>query len=1178
MIRLIQRRLIIPRGDTGTFTVPLLATAQTGDASVFTIFDQKTQKKVFEKIVNINGDALEIVFSHADTVNLPVGDYVWDIKFYKDPVIIDNVLVDGTEIDSYYAAFKLPVCEIRQTGDTLLIADDAPTSTIAPDQLNIILAATDEINAAKREVMNTAEVVEANTQTASDAATSATADAARAETAAEAASTSASAASQSAADADSAKDSAIAANTAAQQALLDANSAATTATTKATEASTSATAASNSASAASSSATNAATSASNAAASVTEMEALVRAIPTNVSEFENDAGYITDDDVPVKDVQVDGVSVLTNGVANVPIGGNASFGVVKTNPNRGTAVSPSFDNDLCIAAAPVGNIQLGNDIFRPIVPARQHVATFYGLAKVAGVDLALSNNPVGTYTNEAKQAIQTMLDVPSNADIPTAISELDNDANYATEQYVNNTFEENDKHFIVHFTTNDSVSATCDKTIDEIQAAINDGKILIGYIAEGPTEIILFGMPYVAEMIMFTNNLMSSSIILLGVKQDNTDTWQMATNVFLSADANISNSYNAGSRKISGVGDPATSFDAANKRYVDNAIANVNTMKIHICTAAEYNAQTGVPTIVNPDTQTFYLVPGGEGNNLFIEWAYVNSAWERFGSADVDLSNYVQKTDYATQTTGGVVKVINSGGGVQIDQGYLVISPAADSSIKAGSVSVLTPIVPGNQHASAFYGLAKAAGDSTQSASSNAVGTYTDEAKAAIQQMLDVPSNSDMSAYATKTDTVLETTLSRGRKANTTIGEGSFAFGNDVEASGENSYAFGVNATAAGNCSFAEGRISVANGNYSHSEGVQTTASGDASHVEGSVNTASGMISHAEGNGSRASGAVTHAEGYYTTASGSNSHSEGNKTVTSGSASHAEGFYTIANGYATRASGMFNIEQQIYPNWVAGTTYSVGDKVTYNEMGVECKVANSDESFQYNKWIFHYRNSNYVNIVGNGSLTARSNAYALTWTGDGHYAGDVYVHSNADSTGGTKLATVTDLNNAIGDLIAIQPTQPTDPDTKIWIDDDASGSVQVPTVSEMESALATKVSDVQVNGVSVVTNGVAEIPLANSNGPGIAYFGSQNGLSIDSQGVVSISYATANQIKTGTNLLKPIVPASQSIATFYGLATAAGDSTQKASSNAVGTYTDAAKTAIKNMIGVEEGLKVVRLI
>ena len=44
-------------------------------------------------------------------------------------------------------------------------------------------------------------------------------------------------------------------------------------------------------------------------------------------------------------------------------------------------------------------------------------------------------------------------------------------------------------------------------------------------------------------------------------------------------------------------------------------------------------------------------------------------------------------------------------------------------------------------------------------------------------------SHQDISGKADKTGTVLATTLSRGRKANTTVGEGSIAFGSDVEAS-----------------------------------------------------------------------------------------------------------------------------------------------------------------------------------------------------------------------------------------------------------------------------------------------------------------------------------------------------------------------------------------------------------
>ena len=51
--------------------------------------------------------------------------------------------------------------------------------------------------------------------------------------------------------------------------------------------------------------------------------------------------------------------------------------------------------------------------------------------------------------------------------------------------------------------------------------------------------------------------------------------------------------------------------------------------------------------------------------------------------------------------------------------------------------------MPVKQHRSVFYGLACAAGDTTQSESSNPVGQYTDEAKAAIRAMLGM-SDSDI--------------------------------------------------------------------------------------------------------------------------------------------------------------------------------------------------------------------------------------------------------------------------------------------------------------------------------------------------------------------------------------------------------------------------------------------------
>lgn len=183
---------------------------------------------------------------------------------------------------------------------------------------------------------------------------------------------------------------------------------------------------------------------------------------------------------------------------------------------------------------------------------------------------------------------------------------------------------------------------------------------------------------------------------------------------------------------------------------MQQAIANINTMKIHICAQAEYDAETGIPTIQNPDTQTFYLVPGGEGSNLFIEWAYVNNNWERFGSADVEvpvqdvqvngvsvLSNGVANVPMASASALGVVKPRN-GFGINVDAaGQIYNVKPNDAEIKAGTHQY-NSIVPYNQHASTFYGLAKAAGDSTQASSANAVGNYTDTAKEKIQSMLGV--------------------------------------------------------------------------------------------------------------------------------------------------------------------------------------------------------------------------------------------------------------------------------------------------------------------------------------------------------------------------------------------------------------------------------------------------------
>lgn len=185
-------------------------------------------------------------------------------------------------------------------------------------------------------------------------------------------------------------------------------------------------------------------------------------------------------------------------------------------------------------------------------------------------------------------------------------------------------------------------------------------------------------------------------------------------------------------------------------------------MEIHICSITEYDSQTRIPTIENPNSSTFYLVPTEDGTSpdLFTEWVYVNGAWEMFGSAKIDLSGYltdvqingtsivtdgVANVPVANASTFGVAKV-NSGRGIAINSsGELVINRALSEVIKAGS-SGTAPIVPFAQHESAFYGLAKVAGHDEKN-STLPVGTYSEEAKNAIRTMLGIGTARELRAY-----------------------------------------------------------------------------------------------------------------------------------------------------------------------------------------------------------------------------------------------------------------------------------------------------------------------------------------------------------------------------------------------------------------------------------------------
>lgn len=590
---------------------------------------------------------------------------------------------------------------------------------------------------------------------------------------------------------------------------------------------------------------------------------------------------------------------------------------------------------------------------------------------------------------------------------------------------------------------------------------------------------------------------------------------------------------------------PTNDMDVATKKYVDD----IKGASIHICSSEEYDSTTRVPTIQNPDEKTFYLVPSEDGisPDLFVEWAYVNNAWEMFGSASIDLSNYVTNTDYATANDGGVVRVNGYGLKINASNGIIQTSGATSGIIKSatGSDAEYRPVTPLRQHESTFYGLAKASGDSTQSASANAVGTYTDEAKASIQNMLGVPSVDDIP------DVPVE----------------------DVQINGTSIVTDGVADIPVGNNNI----YGVMRSNVNYGTTTYHTDSGDFLG-----------ITFATPNEIKNPNTYPHAiVPYYQDQATFYGLAKVSGDTTQSASSNAVGTYTDdAKASIQSMLGVPSTDDVVTDVQVNGSSITADG------------VANLPIATKDNLGVIKRKLYSGVAIDADGGLrlelagdtTIKNGVSTYTPIVPQHQHKSVFYglakvagHDEKDSTlalgqytpeakgaiqsmlGIDSLIAPTETNpfseaHAVGDLFIINGAL-YKAKTAIAVSDVLDDGVNVDAVNVDDVII----KDVQINGNTVVNNGVASVPIGTLTDFGVVKIGS--GLGVNN-GLVTTNPAVSSDIKAATANYKQIVPSKQHEAVFYGLATASGDTTQKNSSNAVGTYTDEAKASIQTMLGV----------
>lgn len=274
------------------------------------------------------------------------------------------------------------------------------------------------------------------------------------------------------------------------------------------------------------------------------------------------------------------------------------------------------------------------------------------------------------------------------------------------------------------------------------------------------------------------------------------------------------------------------------------------------------------------------------------------------------------------------------------------------------------------------------------------------------------------------------------------------------------------------------------------------------------------------------------------------------------------------------------------PRYNASNTYDVGDYCYYDGVLYRCKTAITTAE----AWTASHWDATTVNEELKGIYDGIDDIVIISEQQPSVETNKIWIEDNDDyieiptmddldelseditelsgSIAPVETSTTATAAHAVGELFMVGET------LMVALSAIAIGDT-ITTEGGSPNAAVTKLSDklikdVQINGSSILNNGVANIPYPVWPNPGVVKVSGDYGVSINSVGTLTIARASDAQVKEGLNSYRTINPINQHLATFYGLAKAAADTTQSASSNAVGTYTDAAKVAIQKMLGIYE--------
>ena len=377
-------------------------------------------------------------------------------------------------------------------------------------------------------------------------------------------------------------------------------------------------------------------------------------IPSKVSDLENDADFVSFEDIPVKtvngktgDVIFSIPSKISDLTDDSDFATNGDLAKLQTKLNT---LADSDDQTLDQLSEIVAYIKNNKNLIDGVTTGKVSVSDI-----VDNLTSTAINKPLS-----AKQG-KVLKDLIDAIVIPTKVSAFTNDAGYLTEHQ--------------------DISGKQDVISD--LATIRSGAALGATALQSETDPTVPAWAKAATKPAYTaaevGALPSDTYIPIKVSDLANDVGYLTQHQDISGKANTadlatvatSGSYTdlANKPSIPTVPTKVSAFtndaDYANEQYVDNAItaalADVVGIEYHVCTTEEYDDQTYLPTLAG-EVGVIYLVPkpasligsavvgtdAVSGNNIYYEFIYNGRSFEMIGDTQVSLDGYLENSDVST--------------------------------------------------------------------------------------------------------------------------------------------------------------------------------------------------------------------------------------------------------------------------------------------------------------------------------------------------------------------------------------------------------------------------------------------------------------------------------------------------------------------------------------------------